>query len=266
MIAAISTGERIGQHGLTPSRLWSSVYCAIALAYGLTYLGVLVRRPFGWMRALRPANLWLAVGVCGVVLLLSMPLISFPAIATHDQLARLDSGRTPAAKFDFGALRFEFGADGLAATKQLAAHGKTAEIRDGAKTALAATNLWAYRSLQTTVTHLTVLPKAVPISKDLLKLVDERNYLCGNSTPCYLIYREGEHEAVLVGGRIANKFRQDADGKWVDRDADSEETQDQARNAERRIVAALARHDVEIRTVTRRQVFAGGEPVGDPFQ
>src|SRR5690606_24755372 len=43
LIAAVSTGLRIQQYGLTPERLWALVFTAIATAYGVAYLGSILR-------------------------------------------------------------------------------------------------------------------------------------------------------------------------------------------------------------------------------
>lgn len=119
VIASIATGLRIGQYGLTPDRLWGLTFVIIACAYGMVYLVSLVRGRLNWAERVRPANLNLAFGLCGLALLLATPLVSFNALSTRDQVARLESGRTPVEKFDWRALAFEFGEPGRTALERL---------------------------------------------------------------------------------------------------------------------------------------------------
>jgi hypothetical protein len=123
IIAAVSTGLRIQQYGLTPDRLWAVVFTAIACAYGIVYLYALARQRLDWAGLVRFGNMRVAVSLCVIAFVLAMPLISFGAISTRDQLARLQDGQTPAAKFDWAALRFDFGPSGKAAVEQLANSG-----------------------------------------------------------------------------------------------------------------------------------------------
>jgi len=63
LFAAVSMGLRIDQHGLSPERIWALIAIAVAVAYGLAGLVVVVRgRLGGWSGLLRRANLNLAVG------------------------------------------------------------------------------------------------------------------------------------------------------------------------------------------------------------
>ncbi|MFA6607952.1 MAG: DUF4153 domain-containing protein, partial [Sphingomonas sp.] len=60
VIAAIATGLRIDQYGLTPDRLWAVVFVAFATAYGVVYLVALARGRMRWGSWVRPSNLRLA--------------------------------------------------------------------------------------------------------------------------------------------------------------------------------------------------------------
>lgn len=122
VFAAIGMGLRINQHGLTPERIWALIAIAVAAAYGLAAWVALARgRLAGWSAALRRANLHLAVGVCAVAFVLALPFWDFGAVAARNQVARLESGKTPLAEFDFTALRWDFGDSGRAVLAQLAA-------------------------------------------------------------------------------------------------------------------------------------------------
>ena len=119
-IAAVSTGTRIGQYGLTPERLWAGVFVGVAVAYGIAYLAALGMRRLGWAEPARRFNLWLAFGLAGLALLLATPLVGFNAISTHNQIARLAAGKVSPDAFSWSALAFEFGDPGRAALKRLA--------------------------------------------------------------------------------------------------------------------------------------------------
>lgn len=124
LFAAISMGLRVGQHGLSPERIWGVIAVALATAYGLAGWAALVRgRRAGWSEALRRANLRLAAGVCGLALVLALPLADFGAICARNQIARLEAGRVSPENFDYTALRWDFGAAGRRALARLAARG-----------------------------------------------------------------------------------------------------------------------------------------------
>ncbi len=276
-IAAVSTGLRINQYGLTPDRLWALVFIAFAKAYGLAYLLALLRARGGWPARVRIANLRLAVALCGVALLLSTPLINFGAISTRDQLARLANGRTPADKFDWTALRFDFGAPGEAAVKRLVTEGATPEIRAAASVAAKADVKTRYDVQRQQVAaigieeRLVIKPQTVPLPAPLRQALTNFNG-CTKAARCVLFYQPGATSAVLVGKPWSGAVQIDArrlravDGDWYE--VPDMETVPEADIAKRnaRQSAALAEGQVEIRTVERRQVFVGGEPVGEPFE
>ena len=127
LFAAISTGARIAQHGLSPERIWALIAVVVATMYGLANWVAAARERLGpgsWRGGVRQANLHLAMLTCGLALLLALPLADFGAVATRDQLARLESGAVPANEFDFDALRWDFGDAGRAALARLARIGR----------------------------------------------------------------------------------------------------------------------------------------------
>lgn len=120
ILAAISIGTRIAQHGLTPERIWALIAIAVAVAYGIGYfVAAILSRRQGWER-LRQANLHLAVGTMVLALLLALPILDFGAISARNQVARLESDAVSAEDFDFQALRWDFGEGGRAALARLA--------------------------------------------------------------------------------------------------------------------------------------------------
>lgn len=287
VIAAIATGLRIGQYGLTPDRLWGVTFVAIACAYGVAYWAALARARPRWGMVARPANLWLAFALGGIALFLATPILSFNAISTRDQVARLESGRTAPESFDWAALAFDFGDPGKRALKRLT-HSRQPTVARLAAKAAAADNRWTLAQDQSAVAgarkldrRLRVLPRPAPVPAALReKLADWA--LCGtdDKRPCTLLWQPGDREAVAIGGTCrgataASKGRVAPlapdcrvmhlrfDGKdW--KTEDPEEDWSDARY--RAVAAALARGEVQIRSVERRQVFIGGVPVGEVFE
>lgn len=289
VIAAIATGLRIGQYGLTPDRLWAVVFVAFATAYGVVYLVALARGRMRWGAWVRPSNLRLAFVVAGAGLVLATPLLSFNALSTADQVARLESGKTAPEKFDWAALAFDFGDPGKAALKRLA-KSKNAVIAARAKDVSGKTNRWDVAVIDRTQTdadllvkRLRVLPVAVPVPLALrTKLTDWQGCGTGRQDRCTVLYTPGASEAVsitqnCVEGLTADdrtaptiptacgpvRYRRTSD-TW---DQVAGNTQRPLTPAER---AALKAGDVagkvEIRSVPARRVFVGGVPVGDPFE
>ncbi|MBO9723223.1 MAG: DUF4153 domain-containing protein [Novosphingobium sp.] len=268
VIAAVSTGLRIQQYGLTPDRLWAVVFTAIACAYGLAYLVVLARRRLAAAPHLRSANLRLAGGLCFVALALSTPLINFGALSTRDQLARLESGRTPLDKFDWRALRFDFGPTGEAATRRLAANGRTPAIRAAATKARDAQGRWSLdpvalepKRRAIASERLLVLPRGTRLPRDLYDQLTGYT-ACGYSGACTVLYSPGSDEAVIVTTNDTNLWKRE-NGKWGSVAARPVTS---GKGKLERLEAALKAGSVEMRNVTRRQVFVDGQPVGQDFE
>lgn len=277
VIAAISTGLRIGQYGLTPERLWAVVFVAIALAYGAGYLWVIVRRRMGWFDAVRPLNLKLAVLLCLLAFILATPLVNFGAWSTRSQLARLNSGQVSVEKFDWASLKFEFGKSGIAALERLSKSGKTPEIRKAAAKALKLDNRWEAQSQQQAVSradevarNIIIKPKAVPLPRDVIVLISQFGS-CETKGNCVLFYTPGQAEAVAITkpcegcGVEVYRFTQAANGAWSRANDNAPPTGNWAaiKKAES---DAMKAGKVEIRDVRRRQVYVDGKPAGLPFE
>ncbi len=135
VFAAVSMGLRIGQYGIAPERLWGLVAIFVACVCGVGYWAALVRgRKAGWAGYLRSATFHLGLFVCGLALLLALPIFDFGAISTRNQVARLESGKVPVEQFDFTALRWDFGSPGRKALERLSKSGnaKVAELAEAA--------------------------------------------------------------------------------------------------------------------------------------
>ncbi|MFT3968200.1 MAG: DUF4153 domain-containing protein [Sphingobium sp.] len=276
LIAAISTGLRVGQYGWTPERLWAATFILIACLVALTYLVSIVASRGRWAEGLRAANLQLAFLIFAVAFLLSTPLIRFDIVAARDQLGRLADGRTPAGKFDYRALWFDFGPAGRAAVRHLAVSGATPEIRRDARLVQGAASRWspdpareARRRGQELDARLTILPAAVALPPALREAL-ARYDMCGSEGDCTLRYITGSDVATVahqpparckgcspnVGVLILTR------DVWK-RPGAPAPVPDAAMSASR--AAAVRAGRVEVRIEPYRRVYVDGQPIDDPF-
>lgn len=294
LLAALATGLRIGQYGMTPDRLWAVVFVAFACAYGLAYFVAVVRARAAWAEQARPANLRLAFAIAGVALLLATPLFSFNAISVADQAGRLETGRTASDKFDWAALAFDFGAPGKAALKRLAG-SRDPVIAARAKQVAAQRGRWDVQQVDRTrtdadllVQRLRVLPVSMSVPLALRTKLTDWGACGGNpQTRCTLLYTPGTAEAIVLaqpclddlsrapdtraglpleprmtGGCGIARYRLVGDA-WTMVGSTGLPLTDAQRTA---LKAGDAANRIEVRTVPARRVFVGGVAVGDPFE
>lgn len=298
-IAAIATGLRIGQYGFTPERLWALTFVILASVVAVAYLVSIVRGRAAWAEKVRPANLNIAMITCAAALLLATPILSFNAISTRDQVARLESGRISPDKFDWRALAFDFGVPGRRELERLKKSAISA-IRTKANEAFAAKNRWEAPDGDKAVREeaigktLRILPAGTALPPELREAI-AANWQCRDK-PCTLSFQPGGREAVLLldscylpsPTAAAAPAREAGSaavvtvpkppycplttpgryvltgGKWADSGNLPGRDDDPAARA--RTAAGITAGTIEIRKVERRQVFVGGEPVGDPFE
>jgi hypothetical protein len=275
IVAAVSTGLRIGQYGLTPERLWAAVFVGTALACALAYLAALVFGRSGWAERVRRYNIVIAIGLCLLALVLALPIVPFGALSVSDQVARLESGRVSPQHFDWPALRFDFGPAGVPALERLRAHGASPDIRRMAAEALKVTNRWDLagpaeaEAREEAIGKLRILPAAVPLPRELAAAIKTRVYVGENSART-LLYRPGDDLALLVSAPVCETCEATVIGfhrkgaAWSEQPGPLGETVTKEQTA--RLRAALERGEAEVREVKRRQLFVGGQAVGEVFQ
>jgi len=139
-IAAYALALRVGQHGWSEERIVAAAAVVIAACYALGYAaaafsGSVLRAH--WLRGIAPVNMAAAFVTILVLIALHSPVADPMRIAVSSQVARLDSGKVAADKFDYGYLRWDGGRFGHDALVKMA--GKPGSIGDKAKEALAAT-------------------------------------------------------------------------------------------------------------------------------
>jgi hypothetical protein len=281
IVAAVSLGKRVGQYGFTPDRLWGMAIVSVAVAVAAAYLLALVWRRLDWARHIRRYNVALAAGVCLLALFLALPIVDFGAISARDQLAMLESGKIAPDKFDWRAMRFDFGPGGLRALERLRDKGAPG-LRAKAAAALAAKDFSGIDSVdraqrkREAAANIRVLPKPVALPPALIERLSSYNH-CRSQGPCFVFYEAGADSAVAISSPVCPDLREGGIAE------DLCETQvstlrltrrgwgpgDPARASDevsRAQLEALRRNQVEIRQVTRRQVFIGGHPAGEAFE
>ena len=295
VLAAVAIGLRIGQYGFTPERLWAVVFVALACLWGAAYLVALVLGRLDWAARVRPMNLVLAFLVCGVALVLATPIVTFNAISTRDQLARLESGKVTPEQFDWRALAFDFGAPGRAALKKLQTSANPA-IKTRANEVAKAERRWDVKDTSEETRKRTevaantrTLQPGRALPGGLLDAIGE-SYNCTRQEKCGVLLTS-ETEALVFtdscfaapgpaptpsataggkgplppllrfGCRNGDRYHLE-DGRWKQGPAPRAATEEDLKT----IAAGYAARNVEIREVPRRQVYVGGVPVGDPFE
>lgn len=271
--AAISTGVRIDQHGLSPERLWALASVVVAVAFGLGYfVDALVGARGSWRDRLRASNLRLAVATALFALFLALPILDFGALSTKDQLARLESGAIAIDEFDFSALRWDFGEAGREALARLAKSDNEA-IKEAARLAQLQEEQ-RYDFVRELDVAAKVQLKWQGGDAEMRTGIEE--YLIANGSICT---RERECTAIVAGelddGARLVVVTNATIVQWYGWDDGGNVQQYVPVNGrlissdEPREVGGDAHHaqvDIEIRPFEGRQLYVDGEPVGEPFE
>lgn len=118
ILAAYALWLRIDQYGLTPDRVFATVYLVVAVGFTIGY-ALAALRPGPWMKPLERTNIVMAA-ICVLLLIALFTPIADPArLSVASQVKRLESGRVSAEKFDYAFLRFESGRYGREALDRL---------------------------------------------------------------------------------------------------------------------------------------------------
>jgi hypothetical protein len=268
IIAALSIGQRIGQHGWTPERIWGVIAVGVAMAYGAAAWWSVWRARRDFDDILRPMQVRLAIGVCGLALLLALPIIDFGAISARSQMERYAAGKVPAAEFDWRAMAFDFGPAGRERLREIARSGPPAQ-RKLASTALASNDRYAVEAEVQKVesaanldTRLRVVPEGSAIPQDLRNSIASTRYC--RVGPCVVTLVD-DRRAVIAGAVIEDDTVESAVLQRNDKGFWSQDIHSRfiAKPAFR---PDLVKAPVELRTVERRQLYIDGKPVGEAFE
>ncbi|WP_160726767.1 DUF4153 domain-containing protein [Qipengyuania vulgaris] len=291
IMAAISTGTRIAEYGLSPERIWGLIAIMVAVAYGVAYFVAPIRgRMTQWMERVRRANLHLAAGTCVLAFILALPILDFGVISARDQLARLQAGEVSAEDFDFAALRWDFGDAGREALAKLAKSGN-AQVAKLAQEAQAQTERsWPPDGLDgrgELTDRFAVYPVGTALPAGLKDAIAEV-HVCRGEVVCR-VYLQADDETVAVlgdgctapqvtEGEAVEPGRDCAidiepfgfrDGGWKILTGDppakpmSKEEERVSLLRERRAIESGA---VTIAPSREREIFVGGEPTGRKFE
>ena len=263
VFAAVSMGLRLNQYGLAPERLWGLVAIIVACAYGVGFWGALARgRQTGWAAQIRQANFHLGLGVCGLALLLALPILDFGAISTRNQLARLENGEVQPDAFDFSALRWDFGEPGRKALDKLAkGTGKVAELAVIAQRQERRPYGWTRELRADEDFHLRVQPDDAALHRLVLDYLRSNPWAC--SERCVAIEtgsaRDGKRKVAIVDDtgfeEVVLPFTEATPAAIaiaVETPASGKEFSENS--------------TVEIRTIEKRYIFVDGKPLRDPLE
>ncbi len=217
---------------------------------------------------LRPLQTKLALGLCGLALLLALPILDFGAISAKSQVARFAAGWTAPADFDWQAMAFDFGPAGRRRLEQILRSG-TPDQRRLARAALATTDRHQVEeqvrkadSAMTLGSRLRIVPEGAALPIGLRESIAATRYC--RVGPCVVTVVD-ERRAVIAGPLIKDDnvetalLMPDAKGIWQ-QEIDSRFT------AKPPFRPDVSRVPVELRTVERRQLHIDGKPVGEPFE
>lgn len=257
VFAAVSMGTRVAQHGLSPERLWGLVAIAVAVAYGFAWLVAVVRgwKAGEWRERVRRANLHLAVLICGVALFLALPILDFGAISARQQLARLNSGAVSAEDFDYEALRWDFGAAGRRALARLETSRNPTVARLAREARMRTMRAYRYGPVEDYTLRVQ------PTNPALKRLV--RDYIRANPWACQQhcvalelgAAAEGKRRVVIVSGSGYSVVALPFD-PMAPEVAPARPTRPKLSPTSR----------VEVRDVTRKQIFVDGKPIGPTLE
>ena len=256
VFAAVSMGTRIAQHGLSPERLWGLVAIAAAVAYGVAWLVAVALgwKAGEWRERVRRANLHLAVLICGVALFLALPILDFGAIGARQQLARLSSGAVSAEDFDYDALRWDFGAAGRRALARLERSGNPAIARLAREARARKARLYPYGPAEDFVL------RAQPADPAFERMA--RDYIRSNPWSCVK-----RCLALDLGPGDGGKRRVAivAGAGYAEATLPFDPTAPQVARPTRSGPTLGPDSSVDVRTVSRRQIFVDGRPLDPPL-
>ncbi|WP_309661324.1 DUF4153 domain-containing protein [Sphingomonas sp.] len=268
LIAALSIGQRIGQYGWTPERIWGVIAVVVAIVYGAAGWWAVFKGRLDFDDHVRPLQIQLAICLCGLALFLALPILDFGAISAKSQMARMVNARIPAANFDWRAMAFDFGPAGRRRLRTFARSG-SADQRKLASAALASNNRYdveeqvqKVESAANLGTRLRVLPEGTVLPPDLLSSIAGTRYC--RVGPCVTILA-GERRAVIAGPLIKDGTVESA---LLERNSKGVWSEDVTALsvAKPPFRPNLESAPVELRKVERRQLFVDGMPVGNAFE
>jgi len=228
IIAAYALGLRVAQYGWTVERIWMAATVLLALAYAAGYVAAAIPST-PWLARIERWNFVMALAGLAVLLGLFTPIASPARIAVADQVARLNSGKVTAAKFDFDYLRWKGGRYGRDALTALAA-SKDAFTKKAASYALRQNARYqvANTASPAFAGHLTVYPRGQTLPASFVAMdwsKEQRLWLrptCNGIGPCDAILADldgdGRPEVLIYQNQaiFLQVFHEDGAGGWTE--------------------------------------------------
>ena len=278
LISVYSLKLRIDQYGLTPDRLWAAVVCLLLVLYGLGYFLSALRRSrfFVWVRSY---NLYMALVVSALAVLLATPLLDFGAVSARDQLARFENGITSEDDLDLTAFAFDFGPAGRKTLEDMRATTSTA-VAARIDIVLDQDKRWNAARLekQKNERDLKDIIKSIPSTRqipDELLSVLRASVNCRDQY-CYAVWPENDDTVLIVDQscplsglcrpKVTLYIRNDFNWRRVFQhtklpDGELGEEDDIAVYLEK-LESAAIQGEIELRPVQRMQIFIGDSPIG----
>ncbi len=251
-----------------PNGCGASIAVAIAIAYGAAGWWAVFKGRKDFDDQLRPLQTRMAIGLCGLALFLALPILDFGAISARSQLARLESGQVKPEDFDWAAMAFDFGPAGRKRLAEIQRSGPPAE-RQLAEAALASDNRYAVSEKSESISkqarldqYLRVVSPDIAMTPKLRSAVTTGYDSC-NDKPCALVRLDANRLLLVTTG-----YDNAVQSRVIELDelATGKE-QTAAITVPPQVKGVdLARAQIEIRPIGRRQLFVDGKPVGEPFE
>lgn len=219
LFALWAVSVRIGQHGLTVSRIVAITAAVIGLVYAVGY--VLAQfmgrnRGGGWLPWLEGTNVIAAIVTTLTLVGYSTPWLNPQQLAVNNQLARLESGTLKADAIPYSWLGWQAGPRGREALEELAKSKDTA-IATKAKAALE--NRYVEPTQHTPV--IAMLPEGSALPEGFIEALkaSQFSFECPETDPCtarlYDFDADGTDDILLAVYGHIRVFSRDSEGSWA---------------------------------------------------
>jgi len=218
LLAAYGLSLRIGQHGLTPERVFAAAFVVIALGHAAGY-AVAAARPGAWMKGLERTNVAMAFVSVALILALFTPIADPARLSVSDQVRRLETGKVKPEAFDFQFLRFDSGPYGKTALEKLKA-SQDSDIASRARAAAAQTEKTPPKPEKPDLSKIKVFPTGANLPASFAEQAwgDGSGSSClysGSECLALLLDTDGDQtdEVLLAAGNAFDIFKS-VDGRW----------------------------------------------------
>lgn len=265
VLAALSLGQRIGQYGWTPERIWGVIAIGAALVYGAIAWWSLLRRKLGFAETLRPLQVHYSLGLVAIAVFLALPIVDFGAISARSQIARLEHGKVGVSEFDWTAMAFNFGSSGRKYLSQFAKRG--GESGRLATEALKLKNRYEVEvlvagsndELAKVRDKVILRSPGLKWNDDIARTMSQRTNCKDSEMQCAVVKLDDNRIVVISQNRKSSDYTTAEVLSVADHKPDSPAI-------ERPGLVDLKAVPIEIRPITRQQIYVNGKPVGEPIE